>query len=237
MDPTLVPQAAMATPEHLTTVGLFLRADPIVKGVVALLALASIAVWAIILDKAVRLARLRREAARFHEGIQSGAPLAPESPTGDLTGEILAAGYREARDQVEALSESRAERRERIERAMRATVGAELRRLENGLPFLATTGSAAPFIGLFGTVWGIMNSFQAIARSQDTSLAVVAPGIAEALFATAIGLAAAIPAVIAYNKITSDLSQIAYRLSAGIGALGARLARGAAGVAAQKAAE
>ena len=238
MDPTLVPQAAMATPEHLTTVGLFLKADPIVKGVVALLALASVAVWAIILDKAVRLSRLRREAARFHEQARSGAALVPDGAAGSLTCEILAAGHAEARDRDEALSESRAERRERIERAMRATVGAELRRLEKGLPFLATTGSAAPFVGLFGTVWGIMNSFQAIARSQDTSLAVVAPGIAEALFATAIGLAAAIPAVIAYNKITNDLSQIAYRLSSAIGALGARLARGGlAATAMQKAAE
>jgi biopolymer transport protein ExbB/TolQ len=119
---------------------------------------------------------------------------------------------------------------------MRAAVASELRRLERGLPFLATVGSAAPFVGLFGTVWGIMNSFQAIARSQDTSLAVVAPGIAEALFATAIGLAAAIPAVVAYNKISTDLSGVAYRFSAAIGTLGNRLARGG-GAARKKAAE
>jgi biopolymer transport protein TolQ len=94
-----------------------------------------------------------------------------------------------------------------------------------GLAFLATTGSAAPFIGLFGTVWGIMNSFSAIAKSQDTSLSVVAPGIAEALFATAIGLVAAIPAVIAYNKLTSDLGRVQQSFGAGITALGDRLAR------------
>jgi biopolymer transport protein ExbB/TolQ len=108
---------------------------------------------------------------------------------------------------------------------MRAALSVDIRRLQPGLAFLATTGSAAPFIGLFGTVWGIMNSFSAIAKSQDTSLAVVAPGIAEALFATAIGLVAAIPAVIAYNKLTTDLSRLQQSFGAGITALGDRLAR------------
>src|SRR3546814_7142433 len=116
-------------------------------------------------------------------------------------------------------------RRERIERAMRAALAAELRKVEPGLPFLATVGSAAPFIGLFGTVWGIMSSFTAIAQSQDTSLAVVAPGIAEALFATGLGLVAAIPAVIAYNKLTTDLGRLAQRLTASIAKLGERMAR------------
>jgi biopolymer transport protein TolQ len=108
---------------------------------------------------------------------------------------------------------------------MRAALSVDMRQLQTGLPFLATTGSAAPFIGLFGTVWGIMNSFSAIAASQDTSLAVVAPGIAEALFATAIGLVAAIPAVIAYNKLTTDLGRLQQSFAAGITALGDRLAR------------
>jgi biopolymer transport protein ExbB/TolQ len=108
---------------------------------------------------------------------------------------------------------------------MRAALSVDMRQLQIGLPFLATTGSAAPFIGLFGTVWGIMNSFSAIAASQDTSLSVVAPGIAEALFATAIGLVAAIPAVIAYNKLTTDLGRLQQSFAAGITALGDRLAR------------
>jgi biopolymer transport protein TolQ len=117
------------------------------------------------------------------------------------------------------------ERRERIERAMRLSLGAELRRLEARLPFLATLGSAAPFIGLFGTVWGIMRSFTGIAAANNTSLAVVAPGIAEALFATAMGLAAAIPAVVAYNKITVDLGRFAGRMNGLIGRSSAILAR------------
>jgi biopolymer transport protein ExbB/TolQ len=108
---------------------------------------------------------------------------------------------------------------------MRAALTVDMRRLQPGLAFLATTGSAAPFIGLFGTVWGIMNSFSAIAKSQDTSLSIVAPGIAEALFATAIGLVAAIPAVIAYNKLTTDLRIVQQSFAAGITVLGDRLAR------------
>jgi biopolymer transport protein ExbB/TolQ len=108
---------------------------------------------------------------------------------------------------------------------MRAALAVDMRRLQPGIPFLATIGSAAPFIGLFGTVWGIMNSFSAIAKSQDTSLSVVAPGIAEALFATAIGLVAAIPAVIAYNKLTTDLGRVQQAFASGITALGDRLAR------------
>ncbi len=140
---------------------------------------------------------------------------------------VLEAGGREWRAGMPAdgQSESRAETRERIERAMRAALSGELRRLHKRLPFLATVGSAAPFIGLFGTVWGIMNSFTAIARSHDTSLAVVAPGIAEALFATAVGLVAANPAVMAYNKFATEFSNYSSRVQAIIGTYGARLAR------------
>ena len=101
---------------------------------------------------------------------------------------------------------------QRIERVMQVTLGREMERLEKYMTFLASVGSVAPFVGLFGTVWGIMNSFQAIALSKNTSLAVVAPGIAEALFATALGLVAAIPAVLAYNKLSADLGRYANRL-------------------------
>src|SRR5579864_9425930 len=119
------------------------------------------------------------------------------------------------------------ERRERIERAMRLALSSQLRLLEYRLPFLATLGSAAPFIGLFGTVWGIMRSFNAIAAANSTSLAVVAPGIADALFATAMGLAAAIPAVIFYNKFTVEIGRFAGVMQGLIGRSGVLLSRAA----------
>ena len=137
---------------------------------------------------------------------------------------VLAAGWAESTKPLVA-PETAGERRERIERAMRLVLNPELRRLEARLPFLATLGSAAPFIGLFGTVWGIMRSFAGIAAANNTSLAVVAPGIAEALFATAMGLAAAIPAVVAYNKFTVDLGRLAGRMQELIGRSGGLLAR------------
>ncbi|WGF90430.1 MotA/TolQ/ExbB proton channel family protein [Marinivivus vitaminiproducens] len=199
---------------------LFFMADPIVKAVMIMLVLASLFCWTIILEKSVRLMMARRQARRFEsDAAASDRPAA----SGRVAQAIVHAGLGAAEDRD--MQESRAERRERIERAMRAAMTGELRRLEMGLPFLATVGSAAPFIGLFGTVWGIMNSFTSIAASGDTSLAVVAPGIAEALFATALGLVAAIPAVVAYNKLTTDLGRLSQRLVGGIGALGNRLAR------------
>ena len=212
--------AVQATASHeFSFVGLFLQADPVVKGVMILLVLASICCWTVIFDKVLRLRAARRQARAFEQAVRA-------DELGDrrgLTGRVIEAGLEAWRDQDG--SETRAERRERIERAMRMQLGTEVRRLQPGLSLLATTGSTAPFIGLFGTVWGIMNSFSAIARSQDTSLAVVAPGIAEALFATAIGLVAAIPAVVAYNKLTTDLGRLNQSFAAGIARLGDRLAR------------
>ena len=205
----------------LSFLNLFLQADIVVKAVMAILALASLVCWTVILEKYVQLAAIRRQVRRFE--ITSRTPERIGEVTGDLPQSVVAAGLDAWRDYDK--SETRAERRERIERAMRGAMTARLRRAERGLPFLATVGSSAPFIGLFGTVWGIMNSFSAIAESQDTSLAVVAPGIAEALFATAIGLVAAIPAVMAYNKFSVDLSRIAHRTGAVIADLGNRLAR------------
>jgi len=201
--------------------GLFLQADPIVKGVMILLVLMSVGCWTVALDKWVRIARAKREARAFAGVVGEGAAL---SGLNGLIPQTIARAAVAAWREQDA-SETRAERRERIERAMRGAVSVELKRLERGLPFLATTGSAAPFIGLFGTVWGIMNSFSAIAKSQDTSLSVVAPGIAEALFATAIGLVAAIPAVVAYNKLTTDLGRLSHSFGSSIAALGDRLAR------------
>jgi TolQ protein len=210
---------------------LFWQADIIVKAVMAVLAFASVICWTIIIEKIVRLSAMRRQVRRLE--IASRQLDRIGEVKGDLPENVVAAGLAAWRDYDK--SESRAERRDRIERAMRGAMTVRLRRAEQGLPFLATIGSAAPFIGLFGTVWGIMNSFSAIAESQDTSLAVVAPGIAEALFATAIGLVAAIPAVMAYNKFSVDLSRIAYRTGAVISDIGNRLARDPARVRAEAA--
>ncbi len=214
---------AQALPAHdFSFLGLFLQADPIVKGVMLVLIAMSVGCWTIIIDKWLLFAKVRRQAKKFVSASVGGERLADLG--GSVAGEIGRAAFVASNDNDP--TETRSDRRERIERAMRVRLSIELKRLERGLPFLATTGSSAPFIGLFGTVWGIMNSFSAIARSQDTSLSVVAPGIAEALFATAVGLAAAIPAVMAYNKLTADLSRLSHKFSTSITVLSDRLARG-----------
>jgi biopolymer transport protein ExbB/TolQ len=212
---------ATGAAHDLSMLGLFLQADPIVKGVIVLLVGASVVCWAIIVDKVLRVVALRREVRRLELLAAIGG--AADVAHGGLVSTVLGAGRSEEPD----VGESRADYRNRLERAMRAAVRAELRRIEPGLPFLATVGSAAPFVGLFGTVWGIMNSFTAIAQSNDTSLAVVAPGIAEALLATALGLAAAIPAVVAYNKLAVAIGRAAQRLHAAVGVLSGPLARAA----------
>jgi biopolymer transport protein ExbB/TolQ len=228
--------AAAAGPQiDLSAFTLVVHADPVVQGVMVLLLLASVWCWAVILDKAFRLLALRREAKAFEEGARAGR-FSAERP---LASELLAAAAREWREEAgpDAPLETRGERRARIDLAMRAVVGAALRKGERGLTLLATTGSAAPFVGLFGTVWGIMHSFTGIARSQDTSLAVVAPGIAEALFATAMGLVAAIPAVIAYNKLVTEFGRTAQRFGAEIARLSGELARRRAAAPIARAAE
>jgi TolQ protein len=222
MDPT---QAAPIEAHDFSFLGLFLQADPIVKGVMILLVIASIACWTVVFEKIVRLAAARRQAKAFETMVRSGGTL--DTTLKGIAGHVVQAAIEAWRDQDS--SETRAERRERIERAMRGALGTEMKRLRTGLSLLATSGSTAPFVGLFGTVWGIMNSFSSIARSQDTSLAVVAPGIAEALFATAIGLVVAIPAVMAYNKLTSDVGGVQSRFTSSIATLGNRLARDRAG--------
>jgi TolQ protein len=210
-----------------------MNADPVVKGVLLLLLAASVWSWAVIIDKLWRLGEASR-LAREHEAraatARSSQELAATESHGearDPAGLVLSAGLAESAAEPRPQRETAGERRERIERAMRLALNAELRRLEARLPFLATLGSAAPFIGLFGTVWGIMRSFEGIAAANNTSLAVVAPGIAEALFATAMGLAAAIPAVVAYNKITVDLGRFAGRMQGLIGRSGSLFARSA----------
>lgn len=210
-------------PDHtLSLWGLFLQADWVVKGVMVLLLLASVAAWSVIVEKAMRLIGLRREVEAFEATIGSGHSLESAKLSG-APAQAVQAGLEAWRDRTP--DESRGELRERIERAMRAGAAQHFNGIEVGLPYLATLGSTAPFVGLFGTVWGIMNSFTAIAGANDTSLAVVAPGIAEALFATAIGLAAAIPAVISYNTLSVRLGRLSGRVNAGISILGDRLSR------------
>jgi biopolymer transport protein TolQ len=213
----------------LSVVGLFLHADIVVKGVMLLLLAASVWSWAVIIEKLWSLGRASRN-ARDHEARVFAArspqellAAAGRTEAGDPTTFVIAAGRAEASAPTQGLPETAVERRERIERAMRLALNAELRRLETRLPFLASLASAAPFIGLFGTVWGIIVSFSTIAIENNTSIATVAPGIAEALFATAMGLVAAIPAVVAYNKITVDLGRFADRMRGLIGRCGTLL--------------
>jgi biopolymer transport protein TolQ len=223
-----------ATAHDLSVYGLFIQADWIVKAVMIMLLLASIWSWAIIIHKLIRLRALRAQAKQFEDAFWSGGSLEElfdrisNRPT-DPMASIFVAAMREWRRSAakgllsnEALRESL---RDRIERVMNIALGREVDQLERYMTFLASVGSAAPFVGLFGTVWGIMNSFAAIAGSKNTSLAVVAPGIAEALFATALGLVAAIPAVLAFNKLNNDITRYSNRLEAFAGEFGAILSR------------
>jgi len=201
---------------------LVLNADIVVQAVMAGLVLASVACWALVIEKIIRMASLRRARREIEAAANSGGFSGRERSR--LAKLVQAAAHAEATEGA-APDESQNDRRARLERAMRTAMRTELKSLESGLPFLATVGSAAPFIGLFGTVWGIMNSFTAIAQQKDTSLAVVAPGIAEALFATALGLAAAIPAVIAYNQFAVRLGGSSEKLGVSIANLAKKMAR------------
>ena len=214
MDPTLAPAA-----HGLSFVDFFRMADPVVKAVMILLVVASVGVWAVVVEKMARGRKISRAIRAFGETLSSGRPVDPAQ--GPLAAAVLAAAWREL--QLDLAGESLADRRARTERAARRAGIEALKPLESGLPFLATVAATAPFIGLFGTVWGIMNSFSAIAQSHDTSLAVVAPGIAEALFATALGLVAAVPAVVAYNRYAARLRRLQGELAAVIERLGGEL--------------
>ena len=174
-------------------------------------------VWAIVIDKFVLFTRTRKSMDRFEEAFWSGQSLEElykalsARPVQSMSA-LFVAAMREWKRSFEGQARSFAGLQTRIEKVMDVTIAREVERLERRLLVLATVGSAGPFIGLFGTVWGIMTSFQSIAASKNTSLAVVAPGIAEALFATAIGLVAAIPATIFYNKFVSEVNKQAQRL-------------------------
>jgi biopolymer transport protein TolQ len=213
--------APALTAESFSALNLFLHADWVVKGVLIGLVLASLWSWAIILDKLVRFAALNRQANAFEDAVGSGRSLedvaaqAGEQPTHPLPRMLVVAmrEWRESRVRGAALSETQGQLLiQRIDRGLDGVIARETQKTENGLGSLAIVATSTPFIGLFGTVWGIMNAFQEIAIQRSTNLAVVAPAIAEALFATAIGLIAAIPAYIAYNKFSTDAARFASRL-------------------------
>lgn len=210
----------LAAPAHdMSIYGLFMQAGWIVKAVMIGLLIVSIWSWAIIIDKSMAYARMRRQLARFEEHFWSGQSLEELYRTlSDRKviglGALFVAAMREWKKSFERGARSPISLQSRIDRAMDVALGREMERLESRLGFLASVGSVAVYVGLFGTVIGIMTSFQAIAGSESTNLAVVAPGIAEALLATAIGLIAAIPALVAYNKLINDAGKIGARMEA-----------------------
>ncbi len=219
---------------NLSVWGLFLEADIVVKLVMIILLAASFWTWAIIIEKAMRMRRLRSRAEDFEESFWSGGSLddlydridsRPTDPMSALFVSAMREWRRSVAKGLAAGEDARMRTQQRVERVMGITLGREMDRLEKHMIFLASVGSAAPFLGLFGTVWGIMNAFTSIAASKNTSLAVVAPGIAEALFATALGLVAAIPAVIAFNKLSNDLGRYGARLEAFMVEFGAIMSR------------
>ena len=191
---------------------LFLRADVVVKSVIIILIAASIYSWAIIIEKFKMFKKINQSTIEFEEkfwksksaeSFYNNLPANKDDPMSNVFRKTM---------QVVLKSRSRSNLSEKLIGLLESNIESEVNFLERNFSFLATVGSTAPFIGLFGTVWGIMNSFQSIAVSRNTSLAIVAPGIAEALFATALGLLAAIPAVVAYNKFNNDSKKYSQRL-------------------------
>jgi len=234
MENQVVDAAVMAgslSADQFTMMSMFLRADLVVKSVMVMLVLASIWCWAIIFEKLLTVRRLNKRSDEFEQAFWSGKSLDDlfdrvSSNPRDPMSAVFAAAMREWRRVSGNNSDNfKVGLADRIERVMQITVNREMDRAEKYMTFLATTGATAPFVGLFGTVWGIMHSFQSIAISSNSSLAVVAPGIAEALFATALGLLAAIPAVVAFNKLNRDLDRYAGRLDSFAGEFAAILSR------------
>ena len=211
MDFLILSQGASFSP-----IQLFLDADLVVKAVIIGLALASIWVWTIIVSFVLKIRGINNQSEAFEREFWRTEDVDgyfKQHGKSDLPiAKVFAAGLAEWRRSTAVKTPDRQGTRERLATAMDSSIAAESERLANRLNFLATTGAVAPFVGLFGTVWGIMRSFAAIAAEQNSSLAVVAPGIAEALFATAIGLFAAIPAVIAYNRFSHRLNQYEARM-------------------------
>jgi len=216
MNPADLPQIGLSSSD-LSLLTLFLQAHWIVKGVMIGLLVCSVWVWAIAIEKTLLHMRMRKAMDRFEQAFWSGQSLEElyrslsARPTHSMAA-LFVAAMREWKRSLEGEARSFAGLQMRIGKVMDVTIAREVELLERRLLVLATVGSTGPFVGLFGTVWGIMTSFQSIAASKNTSLAVVAPGIAEALFATAIGLVAAIPATIFYNKFASEVNKQAQRL-------------------------
>lgn len=223
MDPVQTATTAVQATHDMTVMGLFSQADMFVKSIMIMLIVLSIVTWAILISKYNVFRKLRHKAARFEEAFWGNRGLEElyKNTTPEQTDHPMAKLYVVGlREWDHAKDEDTDEKSytlqvgvpDRIRQLMGAKMNRELELLESSLPVLATIGSTAPFVGLLGTVWGIMNSFQSIGATKNTSLAVVAPGIAEALFATALGLFAAIPAVVAYNKLSTELGRYAARL-------------------------
>ena len=204
MEADIASQAVGLTSTDFSIVQLFLRADIIVKSVIIILIAASIYSWAIIFEKYKLFKKINKSSEEFEEKFWKSK--SAESFYNNLPANVDDPMAKVFRGTMQAVikTRSRSNLSERLNSTLQANIEKQMNAIEKNYTFLATVGSTAPFIGLFGTVWGIMNSFQSIAISRNTSLAIVAPGIAEALFATALGLLAAIPAVIAYNKFSSD---------------------------------
>jgi len=209
---------------------LFMQADLVVKSVMIGLVIASVWVWAIIANRLAAYGKAKREMAAFDRAFASGRPLAElrnDYSAGAQTGlsAVFLAAMEEWDKSHAAQAATAVGLQSRLEIALDLAVSEQSAVLEKRLGFLATIGSAGPFVGLFGTVWGIMNAFTAIASAENTSLAVVAPGIAEALLATALGLLAAIPAVVAYNKLSADADKLIARIDGFANRLVALLSR------------
>jgi len=213
MEADITSQAVgLASNTDFSLIQLFIRADFIVKSVILLLIASSIYSWAIIFQKIKLFKKINISSEEFEEkfwksksaeNFYNSLPVDPEDPMASVFISSM---------QVMLKSKTKSNLSERMSNMLEANIEKQMMKIEKSYTFLATVGSTAPFIGLFGTVWGIMNSFQSIAISRNTSLAIVAPGIAEALFATALGLLAAIPAVVAYNKFNSDSKKYLRRL-------------------------
>ena len=213
MEADITSQAVgLASNTDFSLVSLFLRADVVVKSVMIILVAFSIYSWAIIFDKFRLFRKINKSAEEFEEKFwksKSAETFYNNLPSG--TTDPMAELFKSSMQMV-MKSRSKSNLSERLEGVLEANIEKQMTNVDKNYTFLATVGSTAPFIGLFGTVWGIMNSFQSIAISRNTSLAIVAPGIAEALFATALGLLAAIPAVIAYNKFSNDSKKYSQKL-------------------------
>jgi biopolymer transport protein TolQ len=202
----------LASSADFSLINLFLKADIIVKSVIIILILCSIYSWAVIFEKFKLFKSINNSSDQFEDKFWKSR--SAESFYNSLPQNLndpMAILFKESMQGI-MKSKSKSNMSEKLNNMLEAGIDKQISKIEKGFTFLATVGSTAPFIGLFGTVWGIMNSFQSIAISRNTSLAIVAPGIAEALFATALGLLAAIPAVVAYNKFNNDLRIYSQRL-------------------------